>query len=121
MELGDGLQLLAPDLARTAHIPEIDFWFLRLASLGPAAAAGLPYHGIDLFLVQHVLHNAGLLQPFNLSLVPRLSARLAPTGPPASPWASPGSSAHPAAPADAPPPGNESATPATLQFPARRL
>src|SRR5208337_1075140 len=57
VELGDGLQLLAPDLARAAHIPTLDFGFLRLAGVIPPATAGRPYHGIDLFLVQLVLHD----------------------------------------------------------------
>jgi hypothetical protein len=50
MQMGDGRQLLAPDLPRPVHVPRFNVRFL-LAGVGASSGAGGPHHGIDFLLV----------------------------------------------------------------------
>jgi hypothetical protein len=60
MQPRDSLQLLPSDLTGALHLPGLDLRVARQLGLGPSAAAGGSYHGIDCLLVQLVLHKVGL-------------------------------------------------------------
>ncbi len=51
VQRSDGLQLLAPNLPRPAHIRELNMRLRRRLGVGPAAAARHPYQGIDILPV----------------------------------------------------------------------
>jgi len=67
MQLRDRLQLLPPNLAGAVYIPGLDLRLLRLPRVGLPPAAGRPHHGIDLFLIQFVLHSKPFTRSFLLA------------------------------------------------------
>src|SRR5271165_1844754 len=56
VQQGDGLQLLAPDLPRSAHVPALDLRRAFRWRRGLAAAAGGAHQRVDFGLIENLFH-----------------------------------------------------------------